>query len=261
MVDNTLDDPIDRSDASSAELDMETVTLDGEIVEVPRGYAEKFHQIETNMKSGLNRKHEAKQKDLATKLKTDKDWLNLHATRPDLWEYYEPTIDGGRGFIGSNDMLEESSKTTTANQQSTVSNAEVAELKQKLADLEKRVSGVQTDTDENLRGQAGRARDTILGRYNYVDKENLTIKMEHYYMTHGKHPSAEIIEEFAKVENTRIAGVIDKKSKAAPVVGAADTTTLPIASNTPPGGTKPKLPRLDDIRGIGKLMEDMNVRM
>ena len=104
MVDNTVDDPIDGSDALPAEPEMETVTLDGKQYEVQKQYADILMTIESEMKSGLNRKHEAKQKDLAVKLKTDKDWLNNHADRLVLWEYYEPTVDGGRGFIGSNDM-------------------------------------------------------------------------------------------------------------------------------------------------------------
>ncbi len=256
MVEDLTDDPIEGSN-TIAEPDMETITLDGETVTVPKEYAEKLKQIETNMKSGLNRKHEAKQKDLAVRLRADKEWLNLHGDRPELWALYEPTVDGGRGFIGSTDMLNEPSGKTELKQTTAEQNSEVAELKQKVADLEARVSIVQTTTEKTSISQAARARDASLAKHQYASREILSKEMEHYYFIKGEHPSPEIIEEFAKTEHDRIAKI---KGTTTVIPAIVDTTTLPKPSNVPATGVKPKLPRIDDTQGVVKLMEDMNIQ-
>jgi hypothetical protein len=241
---------------------VEVITLDGEEVAVPKGYGEKLKQIETSMKSGLNRKHEAKQRDLADKLKADKDWLNTHADRPELWAMYEPLVDGGRGFIGSKDMLEQSSTTTSTKQEQPQVNPEVMELRRKIEDLEKKVNSVETNVEETTISQAASARDRMLSKYPNVDKEILTDKMCLYLANNKKHASPELIEQFAKAENDRIEKIRGKFQSTATTttISTTDTTAMPKASNAPPDGVKTKLPRIDDIRGIQKLVEDYNIK-
>lgn len=260
MVTDLTDDTIEGG-GTSADPEMETITLDGEEIEVPKTYAEKLKNIEMTMKSGLNKKHEAKVREDAARLRADKDWLNAHADRPDLWEFYEPTVEGGRGFIGREDMLGEKPKTPETKPVTTEQNSEVAELRKKVEILEERLSNVQTTTEETSKSQAVDARETVLAKYKFADKEILTKQMEHYYLVNKyKHPSPKIIEEFAKAEHNRIAE-IERKAKDTtipkPITG---TTTLPKPSNISPSGDKKKLPRIDDIQGIVNMVEGMNFK-
>ena len=253
MVDNLTDDPIEGG-GTPAEPEMETITLDGEEVTVPKEYAEKLKRIESEMKSGLNRKHEAKVKEDAAKLKADKDWLNNHPS--ELWKDYEPTIDGGRGFIGREEMLDNK---PTETKPTTEKNSEVPISRQEFDELKDEIRGVKTSTDKTNISQAAEARDTALSKHQFADREILTKQMEHYYLTHNyEHPSPRIIEEFAKTEHDRIAGIVNKKSTATTTT-ITDTTTLPKPSNTPPSGEKKKLPRLDDTDAIVKDMEGLNI--
>jgi hypothetical protein len=258
---DVIDDTIEGS-VGNAEPDVEVITLDGEEVAVPKGYGDKLKKIETEMKSGLNRKHEAKQRDLAAKLKADKDWLNTHADKPELWALYEPTVDGGRGFIGSENMETQSSTTTVASKPTTEQNSEVMELRRKIEDLEKKVTSVETNVEETTIGQASSTRDKMLSKYPNVDKEILTDKMLLYLANNNKHASPEMIEDFAKKENDRIEKFKGKiqATAATTTTQTTDTTTLPKVSNTPPDGTKPKRIRIDDVNANIKDMEEMGIR-
>lgn len=251
--------------AGTEPIDMTTITLDGQEVSVPATAAEILKQKEHSIQSGYDKKlaeeratMQAESGKTGELLQEDLAELNrIIAINPDAIQYYEPKVSGGRGYVGSQDLLQGKSdnpaKTTPANPDVFNNNADMLKMKKDMAALEGRLNSLN-ETGDNTVDSASTTFRQMLTKYPYCDNAALSAKLDLFHIQNGRHPSDKFIEVEAKKLHDFVTG---KLSKAAPkdnVVGS--TTATPTTGGSNPSPSPKKVPNLENAEEFSQYVAD-----
>ncbi len=236
-----------------SEVDVVTIKVDGQEVEVPQSVAAILEKKEHDLASRNERALREGRENLSNQLAEDTQWFNTHPV--ELWEYYQPKVNGGKGFIGDPTMLTEKPVETPKPTTPAVDDSEVRSLKEDLKRTQETLDAVVANMGRTGEQKAIESRDKFLRQFTNADPDAVTDGMRNFFAANNRHPVDSEIEAIVKRSHNHVTTKIEavKTPTPAPVI------VPEVGGGTPPSLSKTKVPRLDDIEGFMRLAHEDHV--
>lgn len=223
-----------------------------------------LRQMEHDLKSGYDRKLESERQAIKAALNADKQFYAT--TDPAAWEFYEPTVDGGRGWVGQGEPVKAGqqsaapTQSTQTKQERTMpttqetptgtqatpafNEGELAAIRTKQAELDKRL--YEQDVAQSIR-----TRDALATKYPDADISAVTAQMKAWDLEHGGQACpADVVDQFMNQSHAFVSKRIEAVKAAlggqTGQPGAPKSATPPVAGGTPPTGGKAVTPKLSN---------------
>lgn len=218
--------------------------------EVPVSMApEVLKQMEHDLKSGYDRKLADERRATSDRLNADKQFYATHP--PEAWEQYEPTVDGGRGWIGQGDppavqvdvsptQSKQSTKEKTMPDNTSTQQAPAFD-KSELDKLREEQANIRREMYEARVAQSINTRNALAQKYPDADLSAVTAHMKSWDLEHGLQACPDdVVEQFMKQSHDYVAGKVATLSEAkANAIISARTTETTSATPTLSGGSAP----------------------
>jgi len=246
VTDNTDNQPANK---------MVTIRLNNRDVAVPQSAADILRQTEHDLKSGYDKKlrDERAQIDSEWESKVklfeqDKAWLNeAYAKYPEAAKYYEPLVDGGRGYVGAPSLLTGgATKVTNMPTQPINTGATAFNVTDpKLKEIDNTLKSLKDDLYNEGLERANRAFALAMAKYPYADKDAMGEKFENYFFKNKKHPTDTFIEAAVKASHEHVTNKVGVAKKVDPATLKRETV-LPDVTGKPSSPTQKPAQSLDD---------------
>ncbi len=226
-----------------------TVRFNNEVIPVSQ-LENKAREMEASLQRGFQDKIAKERQAMHTALDEDTLWYAQHDQS--LWRYYEPKVNGGKGFTGDPKMLDTQTKTQNQEQPQVnvnLDNTEIVNLKREIESLKSSMAGQEIS-------KVAEIRDSIIGRYAYADLKAVNARMQEYYIANGRHPSKHDIETIISESDMHVRKFIQAINKPTNNQAAkpAATGIPPIGGKAPDAKSNEKLPRLDSPDFLTKVV-------
>ena len=220
------------------------VVFNNRTIKVPQSTKDIILSSEHEMKSAMNAKmmeaaDTRKQLESSrTALEEDIAFYKEHEMAE--WDYYEPKVKGGRGYIGPEGGVKKDEPTEPG--QGAV---DAFSAKQTISALESRLKNVESlltqsaqEKDIATKHSVDVALGSVVKKYPLVDVETVTDKCIAYFHTNGKHPTPDIVDGFAKQLNDKTEAIIKK-------AGSGDVKPTSVLPSV--GGEHPTVTQKTDV--------------
>jgi len=244
------------NEASKPEL--ETITINNRQVTVPKDVANVVKEMEHDLKSGYDKILDKERAELTKKenairdsLNEDLSWYSAHPK--EAWGKYDSKVLGGHGFTGSEEDLKATPQQATVsapqNNTSFSDSTKVSTLEREIEELKKKMTTSEEVNFKRGEGDVVEARDTLLRKYPNADIDSVNDGLRNYFLTKGEHPNKIEVEKIIRKRHDTVSQII-QKSKEPP------KAPIPPVRESTPIKKLEKVPRIDDIDGVVKMMTE-----
>jgi hypothetical protein len=228
-----------------------TIVINNQTVPLSKA-EETLKQMEHNLKSGYDKKHQERTEQMKQALADDIKFYASHDQSE--WGSYQTKvgahIDLNSALAGVQPPAYTPEPTRYSMPEPDVfkENETIRNITNKVSTIEQRLAADEAARNEAAKNVVIESLRDAQNKFPYANVKSVSERLSNYFHANGVHPTPDVVRQFMKEENDFVMAKVNAvTSSGKPSVG--DGITPPV-TGAPPEKGRDKIPRLDDDKGM-----------